>query len=308
MSSTTTPLTTRSARMALLRGGCGTRAADLLAVVFAAALLAAGLSTAASAGYYVDPAVLHIGSGQGTACVTGGCPIYNGEVNATGTGHFDVYYNQANGPALDTSVLAIFAVPNGGSLPANAVDSVLLFSNFSTSSHAGGTPVTSVVGPGGYNLTYADQATGLVGSMSSGNVYDFLSAAAGGSGTTFGDLFHAGDNSVSFTNLHAADLAVNGIDASAFSIYIRGLDTTAFSGQSVLDVSFQGVPKGTFVVGFGYQGSPMSNPNPFDTAFTEAGLTRTAPVPSPEPGSIGLLGFGLAALGWLLARRQATRG
>ena len=298
--------TKRSLPATCSRGGRHCHVRRLLTAAVVVTSIMIGSSVTANASYYIDPAVLHIGSGQGTSCVTGGCPIYNGEVNATGNDRFDIYYNQAKGPALDTSVLAIFAVPNGASLPANAITSAMLFSTFSTSSSAGGTPVTATFGPGGYNLTYANQATGLVGDMTGGNVYDFLSAAAGGSGTTFGELFAAGDNSVSFNNMHAADLAVKNIDSGSFSIYVLGMDTTAFAGHSVLDVHFNGLPNGTFIFGFGYQGSPTSNPNPYDTPFTEAGVTDP-PVPSPEPGSIGLLGCGLVALAYLRRRRHSPR-
>lgn len=248
--------------------------------------------------------MLHIGSGQGTPCVTGGCPLYNGEVNATGSSHFDIYYNQANGNALNTSVLAIFAVPNNptNTLPANAITSVMLFSNASTNSASGGAPVTAIVGPSGYGLTYANQAAGLVGEMTSGDIYGFLSTAAGGTGTTFGSMFAAGPNSDSFNNMHSADLALAGIDATNFSIYVYGLDTTAFSGKDVLDVGFSGVPKGTFVVAFGYQGSAGSNPNPFDTPFTEAGLSLTDSQAVPEPAGLAVLACGL--LGLMLAKRK----
>ena len=72
---------------------------------------------------------LHIGSGYGTACVTGGCPLYNGEVNALNSGSkLDIYFNAANGGPLNQPLLLILAVPNNtpstnlfGTSPINAV-------------------------------------------------------------------------------------------------------------------------------------------------------------------------------------------
>ena len=67
-------------------------------------------------------ATLHVGPGAGTACATGGCPIYFGEVNNISDTSLSMFQNQGGASALGDPVLLIFGIPNdsGSGTAANA--------------------------------------------------------------------------------------------------------------------------------------------------------------------------------------------
>ncbi len=83
----------------------------MLTKVLLAATAALSLTSLAYAG---SSATLHIGSGYGTPCATGGCPLYNGEVNNFNA-TLDIYQNATSAPNLTSPVYLILGVANSGS-------------------------------------------------------------------------------------------------------------------------------------------------------------------------------------------------
>lgn len=232
----------------------------------------------------LDPATLHIGPGVGTACQTGGCPIFGTEINAFQT-QLDLYQNSGGASALNTPVLLIFGVPNdtGSALNAGSIGSPKLFSPISAAS---GTALTFSFGTTAFGLN----GSGFEGDMTSGDVYAFLGAISGA------PHFIGANNSNSFVNWSGADSALFGINATQFGIYVYALNTAALSGNDAINVLLNGLPAGTFAVGYGETDKLL-----FDTPFTEAG-DETGRPRVPEPGT--LLVFGIGLLGLALLRRR----
>ena len=58
-----------------------------------------------------DPTTLHIGSGFGTPCATGGCPIFGTEVNLVGPDLLSIHQT-AGSPRIIDPIWLIFGVPD----------------------------------------------------------------------------------------------------------------------------------------------------------------------------------------------------
>lgn len=263
----------------------------ILVLVAVATILGWGTAWADTTGVATDPEVLHIGTGVGTPCQSGGCYVYGNEVNGVGTTTVDIWENGNGQPALINPVLLIIGIPNATSGEPTGV----------TLSGTG----TGTLGNGGVPI-YGWNGNGSAGSWqpvnTTQNVYDFLSLDPGGS------------NSEHFASWQAADLAANGISASSFGVFVYTLfPDPQLAGGAGVDITFNSaLPNGTFLVAYGCSAiTAVTSETPtatkcdgtgdtFSTPFTESG---DASGTVPEPGTLTLLGTGLLSLAGILRRR-----
>src|SRR5215831_14701523 len=113
------------------------REAGPMMKIAATAIVALGICLG-GAGARAD---IFVGPGFGTSCAQGGCPLFNGTVNAIGTNSLDLYQSNANPLVALNSLLLIFAVPNdpANALAANPVTGAQLHT---PSTNSSSTPVT----------------------------------------------------------------------------------------------------------------------------------------------------------------------
>lgn len=266
-------------------------------------VLSSAVAFASGVTYYEDPATLHVGPGPGP-CATGGCPVYGGETNALAQ-HVDIYQNSQAAPPLAAPILVIIGVPNDHGTALNSTS--MLWSNIlqnGTSTDTAGSngtysPVSSSFGSTTYGLS------GYVGAMKSGDeIYSFLASKS----SLPGGLSAASqaNNSNSFTNWSAWDnhvlptLFPSAGSVHDFGIYVFSLNTSNFSGGDFLNMQFNGVPLGSYIVGYGQTPADKNGKvTIYDTPFTEAGIVNHI----PEPTSLMMLL--LAPIGFWLSRRRA---
>lgn len=212
-----------------------------------------------------------VGPGFGTACAEGGCPVFNGSVNAIGANSLDLFQS-ATGPVDTNFVDLIFAVPNN---PANALTA---------------NPVTGAQlhVPG----TNPSSTAVTVGSLSSETLFTH--------GEVYGALNLLDGTVVAFTQLQSADYALfpavydpttNPIDN--FSLYqIRLTFAVPFGSLDLINVDLASLPVGTFALGYATPSLSVT-----DTPFQEAGVSGLAAA-IPEPTSAALFGSALLGLAW----------
>lgn len=266
----------------------------------------------AQAGTITDPATLHIGPGGTTGCATGGCPIFGSELNGIPDGTLDIYQNSGGAPNLLSPVLLILAVPNdstGTDLTAASIGATASLENSSgtvlgtAAVTFGVIPVATEFGATGSGLTGG--TAGFQTYMTSGDVYTTLGIGA------------SVTNSESLVNFNAAELAVGGFTTAptGYGLYVFSIATSDFASNDFLQLTVSGIPQGTFAMGYGQDAintctayhkngtcKTYSGYSPYDTPFTEAGITgMTHKV--PEPASLLMFGSGMLALGTLLRRK-----
>ena len=105
--------------------------------IAAAAIFALGICL----GCGCASAAIVVGPGFGTPCAQGGCPPFNGSVNAIGTSSLDLFQSVAFAGVAINSLTLIFAVPNNptNALAANPVTGAQLHT---PSTNSSSTPVT----------------------------------------------------------------------------------------------------------------------------------------------------------------------
>lgn len=264
----------------------------LLSIAETGLLLGVLCAPAQAGTLLLDPSTLFIGSGQGTPCATGGCPLINGELNNFGPTTLDIYQNQGGASGLQNPILLILGVPNNSKAPSAA--SAKLYTPATASMPSGTTSVAVTPGATQFVDPIVTSSTGfatLFGPSNGGDVYDALG------------IPQNTNSSNSYTNWAGADKIDLGVTFGDFGIYVFELNLSpqyTFTGKDLLNVTLSNVAEGTFAVAYGQDSQHF-----YDTPFTEAGLDDVAPPPPlPEPSTIAIFGGGIVALGLILRRRN----
>ena len=239
---------------------------------------------------------LHVGTGNGTACATGcaGDPTHLGSATTV-----SIFQNSGGPPTLAQPVLVIVGVPNDltNLFTTDPLTGITAINAYPGGATATGPSSFATGGTYGLKSPVVDAFFGDMGPKQ--EVYSFLNLNLTGT-----------NHSNSFTNWAGADSSLSGIKVNEFGIYVFAVDVTlAPKGLINFDLPFT-LPTGSIIVAYGQGRSHGEGKHQdgsktivFDTPFTEAGYKDGRSTPTPEPGSLMLLGSGLVALGGVLRRR-----
>lgn len=270
-----------------------------IAVLVSLLLIAATQSAGEGSNSGGGGATLHIGFGAGTPCAVGcgGDPNVSGAT--TPSAFFDIAQTSDGHPTVNP-VLLIVGVPNQTDPNFFSQDSIIALTSINP--YPDGTQVGSPPNMWTYGTTDFGLGTDVGFGPASGYRGEFTASF-------YGDVYSfvglpGGNNSNNWTNWYGSDLVNAEIDASGFGIYVFNLDAD-LGPKGLLNIEFgsdSAVPVGSYLIAYA-TGSVLSTP------FTEAGLYNSGgPTIQevPEPGTLLLLGAGLAVLGaWV--RRRARR-
>lgn len=255
-------------------------------------VLALAIPAAYSQTTITDPATLHIGFGVDTTCST--C-THDPNQFGTATNTLDIYQNDNGANTIGSgSLLLVLAVPN--TVTFTAPTSVT-----ETDYDSSGTLIAE---PNPQATLQSTTGTLTAASGSNADVYSALG------------LPEVSPHSDNFANLTGAS-GIPTVDSSAtsFSIYEYLVTGSELVANGYAQFQFgSNLPGGIYAFGYGCEGTggfptncTTDNPNPYDTPFTEAGLTDGPGVPSvPEPTSIVLFGTVMIGAGFVYRRSKLS--
>ena len=234
---------------------------------------------------FVDPNFVVCASTAITNAAT--CGLHPNPID--GTAGFYAGVHEGNNPTtgpLDPFLIFV-AVPNlgpgGTPTPGTALDLTV-------------TPDTTAL----YGGTVPN-SSGFVGNMTSGDMLGFVGVPGGNNSMSFPNFTGTGPQQNG-----AAESALLGGTPTSFAIYEFDVNIDAVTdgqglgGNFIYDVPLT-IPLGSYVAAYGIDQYPpptQGNVKVFDSAFTVAGWvnTSTSEESAPEPGTVALLGIGLAGL------------